>query len=179
MYKGESVQSLSICHLSVLKSPLRIYYPPSLETWNPKEVSSVQHRESLLMCVWRCVITPKSMSQSDFYIFLKTGIFSLFLLSAAACSRGLVVSVWWCNTVTVLLQSSRKASATAFGPTLASNKDTYTDQHHSLSGLTERRRAEAKGGERKCHVLVMKYRTILKAGSGFSPKLIYMQVSRR
>lgn len=49
-----------------------------------------------------------------------------FFLSAAACSRRLVVSVWWCNGVTVLLQWSRKASATAFRPTLASDKDTHT-----------------------------------------------------
>lgn len=152
--------------------PCKFNTPSSLETWNPKEVSSLQHRESLLMHVSHCVIIPKSMSQSDFYIFQKRGIFLFFFLSAAACSRGLVVSVWWCNVVTVLLQSSRKASATAFRPTLASNKDTYTAQLRCLSGLTERRRAEAKGGERKCHVLVMKYRTVLNAGSGFSPKLI-------
>lgn len=97
---------------------------------------------------------------------------------AAACSQGLVASVWWCNAVTVLLQSSRKASATAFRTTPASNKDTYTALqqcgHCCLSGLTERRRAEAKGGERKCHVLVMKY----KASSGFSPKPIWLHVSR-
>lgn len=93
--------------------PCKFNTPSSLETWNPKEVSSVQHRESLLMHVSQGVIIPKSMSQSDFYIFQNRGIF-LFFLSAAACSRGLVVSVWWCNAVTVLLQSSRKASATVF-----------------------------------------------------------------
>lgn len=98
----------------------------SLKTWNLTEASSVQHRESLLMHVLRGVIIHKSMSQSEFYIFQKRGYFSPFLLSAAACSQRLVVSVWWCNGLTVLLQSSRKASATAFRSTAASDKDTYT-----------------------------------------------------
>lgn len=109
------------------------------------------------------------------YIFQKRGIFLFFffLLSQAACSQGLVVSVWWCNAVTVLLQSSRKASATVFRPTLTSYKDTYTTQrqqygHHCLSGPL--RGDELKGGERKCHVLVMKYRTVLDAGAGTDPK---------
>lgn len=134
--------------------------------------------ESSLMHASQGVIIPKCMSQNDFYIFFfsKQGYFAPFFLSAAACGGGLVVSIWWCNAVTVLLQSSRKASATAFRPTPASNKDTYTTQqrcgHRSLSGLTERRQAEAKGGELKCHVLLMKYRTVLCAGSGVGPKLI-------
>lgn len=133
------------------------------------------------LCGCSTQLYPKSMSQTDFTFFKRRGIFLspfFFLLSAAAaCSQGLVASVWWCNAVTVLLQSSRKASATAFRTTPASNKDTYTARrqsgHRRLSGLTERRRAEAKGGERKCHVLVMKYRTAV--GSG--PKPIWLHVS--
>lgn len=128
-------------------------------------------------------IIPQKHESKWFYIFQKEGYFSLsffffFLSAAAACSQGLVASVWWCNAVTVLLQSSRKASATAFRTTPASNKDTYTARrwsgHHRLSGLTERRQAEAKGGERKCHVLVMKYRTV----AGLRPKPICLHVSR-
>lgn len=91
------------------------------------------------------------------YIFQKRGIFLFFffLLSKAACSQGLVVSVWWCNAVTVLLQSSRKASATVFRPTLTSYKDTYTTQwqqrgHRCLSGPLRGDELEGWGEEMSC-----------------------------
>lgn len=156
-------------------TPSSIYRPETLKKSRLYDTGMVfwcvPHTEQLYSQAWVKVI-----------FFSKDGYFSVFFQSAAACSQGLVASVWWCNAVTVLLQSSRKASATAFRPTLASDKDTYTAQqrsgHRSLSGLTERRRAEAKGGERKCHVLVMKYRTVLKTGSGFSPKLILVHAKQ-
>lgn len=50
-----------------------------------------------------------------FFFFKERGTFPLlFFLSAAACSRGLAVSVWWCNAATVLLQPSRKSQCHSF-----------------------------------------------------------------
>lgn len=164
---------------SVRKPSMQILLPieKKLTTWNPQADSSVQHRETLLMYVSRCIITTKSMSWNDCTSFKNGVFFSFFfppLLSQAAYSQGLVVSVWWCNAVTVLLHSSRKASATVFRATLTSYKDTYTTRrqqcgHRYLSGPL--RGDQLKGGERKCHVLVMKYRTVLNASAGTDPKL--------
>lgn len=117
----------------------------STETWNPKEVSSVQHKESFLMQVSHSVIT---LHESKW--FFKRWVFFSYFLSAAACSRGLVVSVWWCNTVTVLLQSSRKGSATAFKPTLPSDKDTYTAQQQSRHCWEQTSWSQGRGAEMSC-----------------------------
>lgn len=165
---------LLTCRTSALKSPLQFQHPikpQRHESLYKPQLYSIGYDACLAVCNY-------IQKQVIFTFFKRRALFSLslfFFLSAAARSQGLVVSVWWCNAVTVLLQSSRKASATAFRPALASNKDTYTAQHRCLSGFTERRRAEAKGGERKCQVLLMKYRTVPNVGAGSSPKQIWMQ----
>lgn len=160
-----------------MKIPSRKFSTPS--SLEPRELKSVSAVPRKAWCVSRCIITSKRVIQSDFYFFfffLREGYFSspFFFLSAAACSRGLAVSVWWCNAATVLLQPSRKKPVPQLlGPHWPQTKTPTQTLHRCLLGFTKRRWVEAKGGERKCQVLLMKYRSV--PGGGPDPRQIQMQ----
>lgn len=103
----------------------------------------------------------------------------LFFFSAAACSQRLAVSVWWCNSVTVLLQWSRKSSAAEFGSpflppqTKGTQKTQQENTGGGRSGLTERETSWSQGrGSGNAKSYSWKYRT-LNSCSGSGPKQIF------
>lgn len=120
----------------------------------PQESHLYNTGESLLMNVLQAVITPwKHESKVFLHIFQKPRVFLLFpFLSAAAYSPGLVVSVWWCNRVSVLLQQSRKVSATVLSKTQTSLKTKAQPSNHvdAPQLYVEMRWSQGRGAEMSC-----------------------------
>lgn len=120
----------------------------------PQESHLYNTGESLLMNVLQAVITPwKHESKVFLHIFQKPRVFLLFpFLSAAAYSPGLVVSVWWCNRVSVLLQQSRKVSATVLSKTQTSLKTKAQPSNHVDAPrlYVEMRWSQGRGAEMSC-----------------------------
>lgn len=69
--------------------------------------------------------------------FSKEGYFCVVVFpSAAACSQRLAVSVWWCNSVTVLLQSSRNGQRHRFWVHFTPLKQRHPENSAEIVGTT-------------------------------------------